>query len=68
MTSRKRLGDILVEAGFLSQDQIQEALEDQKRSGEKLGDILIRLGMITPEAIADALSMHFGYPRVDLAR
>ena len=68
MTSRKRLGDILVEAGFLSRDQIQEALEDQKRSGEKLGDILIRLGMITPEAIADALSMHFGYPRVDLAR
>ena len=41
MTSRKRLGDILVEAGFLSQDQIQEALEDQKRSGEKLGDILM---------------------------
>jgi len=35
------LGDILVEAGFLSQDQIQEALEDQKRSGEKLGDILM---------------------------
>lgn len=68
LTSRKRLGDILVEAGFLNQDQIQQALEYQRKSGAKLGDILIRLGMITPEAMADALSIHLGYPRIDLAR
>jgi len=52
----------------LNQQQIQRALEYQQRSEAKLGDILVRLGMITPEAMADALSIHLGYPRVDMTR
>ena len=68
MTARKRLGDILIERGLLNEQQLQLALEDQRTSGDKLGDILVRLGYITAEKMADALSVHLGYPRVDLAR
>lgn len=68
MTGRKRLGDILIERGLLDEHQLQQALEDQRTSGDKLGDILVRLGFITAEKMADALSVHLGYPRVDLAR
>lgn len=68
LTPRKRLGDVLVEAGYLSNQQIQKALDHQRNSGDKLGHILVQLGMITPEKMADALSVHLGYPRVDLAR
>jgi len=68
LTGRKRLGDILIERGLLDEHQLQQALEDQRTSGDKLGDILVRLGFITAEKMADALSVHLGYPRVDLAR
>ncbi len=68
MAPRKRLGDILVDRGLLNEEQLQKALAMQRASGEKLGNALIKLGFITPDNLADALSVHLGYPRVDLKR
>lgn len=68
MAPRKRLGDILVDRGLLNEQQLQEALVMQRNSGEKLGNALIKLGFITSDNLADALSIHLGYPRVDLNR
>lgn len=68
MGRRKRLGDILQEKGLLSQEQLNEALEYQRTTGDKLGEALIKLGFISPEDIADALSEHLRIPRVDFKR
>lgn len=52
---KKRLGDLLVDANVISEDQLMEALVNQKGSGKKLGAILIDMGVLTEEEIADAL-------------
>ena len=41
-----RLGDLLVEKGFITNDQLQLALQEQKKLGRKLGSTLVELGMI----------------------
>lgn len=52
---KKRLGDLLVDANVISEDQLMEALVDQKGSGKKLGAVLIEKGVLSEEEIADAL-------------
>jgi signal transduction histidine kinase len=46
---RKRLGELLIEAGFISRKELNHALDEQKISREKLGQILMRLGYITAD-------------------
>jgi len=66
-----RLGDLLVESGIISQEDLQKALAKQqeyKQKGEekKLGEILIELGLASEKQILEALSKQLGYPFVDL--
>ncbi len=49
---RKRLGESLIDAGKLSQEQLEKALEEQKNRKIKLGECLISLNMITEEDFA----------------
>ena len=51
----KLLGQVLMESGMITIDELNEAIEVQKSSGQKLGDILISLEMITPEELQMAL-------------
>jgi hypothetical protein len=51
LTESKRLGDYLVEAGLLSNSQIEVALADQVSSNLKFGDVLVRRGWIKEETI-----------------
>lgn len=67
MKSRKRLGDLLVEARLLSQTQLDKALTVQKKTGERLGKTLINLGYITEQSMIEALEVQLGVPRIDLA-
>jgi len=53
----RELGDMLVKAGKMSEEQLARALDLQKRSDEKLGNILIRMGIIANE---DELSEFIG--------
>lgn len=63
---RKRLGDILVNAGIISEDQLMEALRAQKVVGKKIGEILIEQGIVTEEQIVDAISTQTGIKKIDL--
>ena len=45
-----------MESGMVTIDEINEALDVQKSSGQKLGDVLIRLGIITQEELEMALN------------
>lgn len=65
---RKRLGDILLERGLISQEQLASALEEQRRTGDRLGECLVRLGFVTDDQVADALSEHLRLERVDFSR
>lgn len=61
-----RLGDVLVERGVITQEQLEQGLQLQKGSGRKLGETLIDEGFTTEEAIGRALSNQLGYDMIDL--
>ena len=65
--NKKRLGDFLFDAGLITHDQLQRALNEQKRLGRKLGETLTTLRIISDEALAQALSTQLGYPFMDLS-
>jgi len=64
---RKRLGDLLVEAGMITEEQLQEALRE-KVPGQKLGDVLVQRGLITEQKLIEALEFQLGIPHVSLYR
>ena len=64
---RKRLGDLLIDAGVLTQEQLETALRSQKASGERLGKELINLGYITEMVMIQALEFQLGIPHVDMS-
>lgn len=63
---RKRLGDILVEAGVISKEQLQEALSKQKILGKRLGKVLVETGMTTEDSIATTLAAQMSIPYLNL--
>ncbi len=61
-----RLGDLLVETGNITQEQLEHALAKQKERNMKLGEILVDEGIITEDDIAVALSNQLNIEIVDL--
>ena len=61
-----RLGDLLIAAGVIGQEELQKALSIQKQTRERLGDVLIESGMITEQHLIEALQMQLGVDFVDL--
>lgn len=58
----KLIGQVLMESGMITIDELTEAVEVQKSSGQKLGDVLISLDMITQEELEMALEFqNVGY-------
>lgn len=64
----KRLGDMLLELGLITQDQLKEALEFQSKEKERLGTILIKHNFITEGQLIDALRMQLGIDYIDLTK
>jgi type IV pilus assembly protein PilB len=66
---KKRLGDLLLGAGVITQEQLDEALQKQKEAGngQKLGMTLVDMGIMNDEIIAEALCHQMGLERVHLA-
>ena len=61
-----RLGDLLIQQGLLTEEQLKFALDEQKRSGRKLGRIVVESSFVTEEAISQALARQLQAPFVDL--
>jgi len=61
-----RIGDILINEGILSPEQLDEALALQKEKKKRLGEILVEEGFISDETMANALCHQLGYARADL--
>lgn len=56
MQVKKRLGEMLVEDGLITEDRLKQALIDQKKAGLKLGQFLTRMGTVSEQQIIDLLS------------
>lgn len=65
--TRKRLGDLLVEAGLITEEQLQLTLKD-KDSSQRLGDALLEKGYITEQQLIEVLEFQLGIPHVSLYR
>ena len=62
----RRLGDLLVAEGLLTEAQLKQALSEQKGKADKLGSILVRHGFITEEQLIGFLSRQYGIPSITL--
>ena len=63
---KMRLGDVLINEGAITEEQLIKGLELQKQSKQRLGMTLVDAGITTEEAIAQALSHQLGYNMINL--
>ncbi len=70
MVKRRYIGELLVDAGLISREQLDNALEFQKNNTIKkqIGDILVDLGYITENQLHEVLEFQMGIPYIDLNR
>jgi len=61
-----RLGDLLVQQGLITEDQLMHALSEQKKLGLRLGRLLIELGFIAEDELLKLLSQQLNIPFMDL--
>ena len=61
------IGTILLERGLISESQLEEAIAEQKRTGERLDHALVRLGHVGPDRVLEAIGRQFDMPIVDLS-
>uniref|UniRef100_A0A7V4DEU7 protein-secreting ATPase n=1 Tax=Candidatus Caldatribacterium californiense TaxID=1454726 RepID=A0A7V4DEU7_9BACT len=62
----RRLGEILLAKYRITPEQLESALEEQKKTGEKLGEILQKMGLVESKEVYGALAEQLGVPYVDL--
>lgn len=67
MAAKKRLGEMLLEAGIIDATQLQAALGHQRRWGCKLGQALVDLRLATESQVLAALCQKLGYQAVDVS-
>ena len=65
---KKTFGKLLIEAGIITESQLNEAVEEQKSTGKKLGEILKGKKFITQDDIVQVLEFQLGIPHVNLER
>ena len=66
--ARRKLGQVLVDLGYMSDDQLWDVLEEQNQSpGELIGQVAIRMGFVTDSQVTEALAEQHGMPVVNLA-
>ena len=62
-----RIGEMLVSAGKVSSDQLEQALEQQQKAGGRLGTHLVKLGFLEDDELVEFLSQRYGVPAINLA-
>ncbi len=65
--STNRLGELLIRNQLITDDQLKNALDTQKKEGTRLGAALIKLGYIEESDLATFLSKHYGVPSINLS-
>jgi type IV pilus assembly protein PilB len=63
---RKKIGECLIQAGLITDEDLRTALAEHKRTGERVGVVLVRMNLATEKQIAKALALQLGFPYVNL--
>lgn len=63
---KKRIGDMLLDEGIITKEQLEDALERNRTAKKKIGEMLVDLGYTTEEAIARGLSTQLDIPVISL--
>jgi len=63
----KQLGELLVERGLITVEQLEEALNKQRQKGGLIGEILVDMGLVKEEDIAQTLTAQYGFPYLPLS-
>lgn len=66
MQTPLRLGERLIDEGFISRDQLNIALTENKRTGQKLGEILVSMGFVDVEVVREVVGSYVGYASMSL--
>lgn len=66
MSTIKRIGDLLVDRGLLTREQLTAALEEQDKTGSRLGQILREKELISEEDLVDVITTRLGIPKLSL--
>lgn len=64
--AQKKIGELLIEEGFINDEYISFALKEQESTGDRVGDILVRLGIVTDAEVATVLAKQSKKDFVDL--
>ncbi len=64
---RKKIGECLIQAGLITEHDLQIALGEHRRTGERLGVVLVRMNLATEKQIAKALAFQLGFPYIGLS-
>ena len=64
---RKKIGECLIQAGLITEEELQVALAEHKRTGERIGAVLVRLNFATEKQITKALAYQLGFAYANLA-
>jgi type IV pilus assembly protein PilB len=63
---RKRIGECLIQAGLITEEDLRTALAEHERTGESVGAVLVRLNLATEKQITKALAYQLGFPYISL--
>jgi len=65
--AQRKIGQILIDLGYINDDQLWDILEEQKQNpGTVLGQVAVRMGLVTQEQVTEALAEQWGMPVVNL--
>jgi type IV pilus assembly protein PilB len=65
--AQRRFGQVLIDLGYISEDQLWDVLEEQKASpGEPIGQVAVRMGLVTDGQVTEALAEQWGMPVISL--
>jgi type IV pilus assembly protein PilB len=68
MFKRKKIGEMLIEAGHITDKELNIGLSEQKKRGKRLGQVLIELGYLTEDKLLPILGKQLKVPFVDLSK
>ncbi len=63
---RKKLGEIVLEKGLVTQEQIKKALDAQTANNKRLGQILMEFGYLTEDQLSECLALQLGIPHIGI--
>jgi len=65
--SKKKIGDLLLEFNYITEEELNSAISEQKKEDQRLGEVLKKMGYVTEEELIEVLEYQLGIPKVNLS-